>query len=54
MCGAPSTPYSPRLQCGMVPVGARYAHAYNPYRTQLGLPCPDEVANGWVDLSEQL
>lgn len=42
------------LQCGMVPVGLRFAHGFNPRMTGLGLPCPDEVANGWQDLSEVL
>ena len=34
-----------------IPVGARFAHGFNPYNTRLGLPCPEEVQNGWVDLS---
>jgi hypothetical protein len=38
----------------MVPVGVRFAHGFNPLNTRLGLPCPDEVANGWQDLSETL
>jgi hypothetical protein len=25
--------------CGMVPVGARFAHGFNYYNTRLGLPC---------------
>lgn len=38
----------------MVPVGVRFSHSYNPHNTRLGLPCPEELAEGWVDLSEQL
>lgn len=38
----------------MVPVGLRFAHGFNPYNTWLGLPCPEEVTRGWVDLSETL
>lgn len=40
------------LQCGMVPVGVRFAHGFNPYQTRLGLPC--DAASGWTDLSENL
>eukprot|EP00887_Chlorella_sp_A99_P004864 scaffold4.g4864.t1 len=40
--------------CGMVPVGVRFAHGFNPYGTQLGLPCLEEVAGGWKDLTESL
>jgi len=36
---------NPKL-CGMVPVGVRFAHGFNFYNTGLGLPCPDEIANG--------
>ncbi len=39
---------------GMIPVGVRFAHYFDPAGTQLGLPCPDEVENGWQDLSEVL
>lgn len=42
------------LQCGMVPVGLRFAHGFNYANSGLGLPCPEEAANGWVDLSETL
>ncbi len=34
-----------------VPVGARFAHGFNPYNTRLDLPCPEEVEKGWEDLS---
>jgi len=37
--------FNPKL-CGMVPIGARYAHGFNYYQTGLGLPCPDEIENG--------
>ena len=52
----PCLPARPRpcLQCGMVPVGVRFAHGFNPLGTRLGLPCPEELANGWQDLSETL
>lgn len=40
--------------CGMVPVGLRWGHGFNYYNTRLGLPCPEELAGGWVDLSESL
>lgn len=36
---------NPKL-CGMVPVGVRFAHGFNFYNTGLGMPCPDEIANG--------
>ncbi len=36
---------NPKL-CGMVPVGVRFAHGFNYYNTGLGMPCPDEIANG--------
>jgi hypothetical protein len=38
----------------MVPVGLRFAHGFNYANSGLGLPCPEEAANGWVDLSETL
>ena len=38
----------------MVPVGIRFAHSFNFLNTRLGLPCPEEVAGGWTDLSETL
>ncbi|KAI3425934.1 hypothetical protein D9Q98_007906 [Chlorella vulgaris] len=44
---------NPRI-CGMVPVGLRFAHGFNYANSGLGLPCPEETANGWVDLSETL
>ena len=50
----PCQPASPATQCGMVPVGLRFAHGFNPYNTGLGLPCPEEVTRGWVDLTETL
>ena len=50
----PPTPPASRVQCGMVPVGVRFAHGFNPHNTRLGLPCADELANGWLDLSETL
>lgn len=34
-----STSDNPKL-CGMVPMSVRYAHGYNPGKTQLGRPCP--------------
>ena len=37
--------------CGMVPTGARFAHGFNYANTGLGMPCPDELVNGWPDLS---
>lgn len=40
---------NPKL-CGMVPVGIRFAHGFNPYQTGLGLPCPTEIESGWPDL----
>ncbi len=48
----PAPPFP--MQCGMVPVGARFAHGFNPHNTGLGLPCPQEVAAGWVDMTESL
>lgn len=36
---------NPQL-CGMVPVGVRFAHGFNFYNTGLGMPCPEEIANG--------
>lgn len=36
---------NPKL-CGMVPVGVRYGHGFNFYNTGLGMPCPEELANG--------
>jgi hypothetical protein len=30
--------------CGMVPVGVRFAHGFNYWQTNLGLPCPGETA----------
>lgn len=36
---------NPKL-CGMVPLGLRYAHGFDYYKTGLGLPCPDEIENG--------
>lgn len=36
---------NPKL-CGMVPVGALFAHGFNYHNTGLGLPCPDELENG--------
>ncbi|KAH7623845.1 hypothetical protein Ndes2526B_g01091 [Nannochloris sp. 'desiccata'] len=36
---------NPKL-CGMVPVGVRFAHGFNFYNTGLGMPCPEEIANG--------
>lgn len=33
---------NPKL-CGMVPLGVRYAHGFNYYNTQLGLPCPEDI-----------
>lgn len=45
------TDSNPQL-CGMVPVGVRFAHGFNPYQTRLGLPC--DAASGWTDLSENL
>ncbi len=36
---------NPKL-CGMVPVGVRFAHGFNFYNTGLGMPCPEELANG--------
>ncbi|KAG7668190.1 hypothetical protein KSW81_002089 [Nannochloris sp. 'desiccata'] len=36
---------NPKL-CGMVPVGARFAHGFIFYNTGLGMPCPEEIANG--------
>ncbi|MEW5318376.1 MAG: hypothetical protein WDW38_009601 [Sanguina aurantia] len=35
-----STSDNPRL-CGMVPMSVRYAHGYNPGKTNLGRPCPE-------------
>ena len=32
--------------CGMVPLGVRFGHGFNFYNTGLGMPCPDELANG--------
>ncbi|PRW34079.1 glycoside hydrolase isoform A [Chlorella sorokiniana] len=32
-----------RKLCGMVPVGLRFAHGFNPFNTGLGLPCPEEL-----------
>ena len=40
--------------CGMVPMGVRFAHGFNHYATRLGLPCPEELEEGWQDLSEEL
>jgi len=36
---------NPQL-CGMVPVGVRFAHGFNFYNSGLGMPCPEELANG--------
>lgn len=36
---------NPKL-CGMVPVGARFGHGFSYFNTKLGVPCPDEAANG--------
>ncbi|KAL4436980.1 hypothetical protein ABPG75_004119 [Micractinium tetrahymenae] len=47
------TDSNPKL-CGMVPVGVRFVHGFNPYQTRLGLPCSEELAGGWTDLSESL
>ncbi|KAL6766780.1 hypothetical protein ACKKBG_A37330 [Auxenochlorella protothecoides x Auxenochlorella symbiontica] len=34
--------------CGMIPVGIQFANGYDIGGSPgLGLPCPDEVANGW-------
>ena len=35
--------------CGMVPVGVRFAHGFNPHNTGLGLPCPEELQQGWQE-----
>lgn len=39
--------YLPKM-CGMIPVGIQFANGYDIGGSPgLGLPCPDEVANGW-------
>ena len=41
--------YLPQM-CGMVPVGLMFASGYDLIGSQgLGLPCPDEVAQGWPE-----
>ena len=37
---------NPKL-CGMVPIGVRFAHGFNYAGNSLGVPCPDEIENGW-------
>lgn len=44
--------YLPHM-CGMVPVGVLFGAGYDAYNSPgLGLPCPDEVANGWPDVPD--
>ena len=44
--------YLPRA-CGMVPVGLLFAVGYDAAGSPgLGLPCPDELANGWPDVAD--
>lgn len=41
--------YLPKM-CGMIPVGLMFASGYDIIGSPgLGLPCPDEVANGWPE-----